>query len=66
MIKAFTGTLVADLAMAGSASPVASAVSNIVGGESNVLGISFGGISFEFINYRIEINKWHIVPYHQT
>ena len=45
MIKAFTGTLAADLAIAGSASPVASAVSSIVGGQSNVLGISFGGIS---------------------
>ena len=45
MIKAFTGTLVTDLAIAGSASPVASAVNSIVGGQSNVLGISFGGIS---------------------
>ena len=41
MIKAFTGTLVSDLAIAGSASPIASAVSTIVGGESNVLGVSF-------------------------
>ena len=41
MIKAFTGTLAADLAIAGSASPVASAVSNIVGGESNILDINF-------------------------
>ena len=41
MIKAFTGTLVTDLAMAGSASPIASAVSNIAGGESNILGLSF-------------------------
>ena len=41
MIKAFTGTLVTDLAIAGSASPIASAVSNIAGGESNILGLSF-------------------------
>ena len=41
MIKAFTGTLVTDLAIAGSASPIASAVSNITGGESNILGLSF-------------------------
>ena len=41
MIKTFTGTLVSDLAIAGSASPVASAVSNIVGGESNILDIPF-------------------------
>ena len=41
MIKAFTGTLVSDLAIAASASPVSSAVSNIVGGESNILDIPF-------------------------
>lgn len=41
MIKAFTGTLVSDLAIAASASPVSSAVSTIVGGESNILDINF-------------------------
>ena len=42
MIKAFTGTLISDLAISASASPIASAVSSIDGGESNTLGISFG------------------------
>ena len=41
MIKTFTGTLVSDLAIAASASPVSSAVSTIVGGESNILDINF-------------------------
>ncbi len=41
MIKAFTGTLVTDLALAASKSPIASGVADIVTGESNILGISF-------------------------
>ena len=41
MIKTFNGTLVSDLAIAASASPVSSAVSTIVGGESNILDINF-------------------------
>lgn len=41
-LKTFQGTFVTDLALAASKSPIAGGVTDIVTGESNILGISFG------------------------
>jgi|TARA_X000001382_G_C3113181_1_gene160627 hypothetical protein len=41
-LKTFQGTFVTDLALAASKSPIAGGVADIVTGESNILGISFG------------------------